>query len=115
VPVGAAWAVTWLNSYSVTQPFAHPAIPAGPAAEPPASPAAAQVFDSNQAVRFTLLPADTTVSLAAAISSANDKWVRSMSAEQKLFGGPVSVTGTVQETQTGAFNKSLKAGWKQTW
>jgi hypothetical protein len=49
------------------------------------------------------------------VSSANDKWLRSMSAEQKLFGGPLSITGTITETATGGQSKGLKAGFKQTW
>ena len=35
------------------------------------------------------------------------------SAEQKLFGGPVSITGAISETAAGAHDKSLKAGLKR--
>jgi hypothetical protein len=38
-----------------------------------------------------------------------------LSAEQKLFGGPLSVTGSVSETATGDTSKSLRAGFKRTW
>ena len=55
------------------------------------------------------------MSLGADISSADDKWLRTLSAEQKLFGGPFSVTGSVSETATGELSKSLKAGFKRTW
>jgi len=106
VPVGSNVAVTLQNSYSMSQTLAHGAAAAlGPA----------QVYGTNQAVRFNFLPIDTTVSLGAAISSTDDKWLRSLSAEQKLFGGPVSVTGSVSESATGEFSKSLKAGFKRTW
>jgi hypothetical protein len=108
VPVGSGLSVTWQNSYSVTQPLSQPAAS-------PLHPPSAQVFDSNQAIRFTILPADTTVSLAATISNTTDRWMRSMSAERKLFGGPVSLTGAVQETPSGDLSKSLKAGFKRTW
>ena len=53
--------------------------------------------------------------IIADISSTDDKWLRTLSAEQKLFGGPFSVTGSVSETATGDLSKSLKAGFKQNW
>jgi hypothetical protein len=42
-------------------------------------------------------------------------WLRTLSAEQKLFGGPFSVTGSVSETGTGDLSKSLKASFERTW
>ena len=69
----------------------------------------------SQALRFNILPTDTSVSVGADISSIDDKWLRTLSAEQKLFGGPFSVTGSVSETPTGDISKSLKAGFKRTW
>jgi hypothetical protein len=55
------------------------------------------------------------VSIGADISSTDDKWLRTLNAEQKLFGGPFSVTGSVSETPTGDTSKSLRAGFKRTW
>jgi hypothetical protein len=105
VPVGSDFAVTLQNGYSVTRSHPGTAAPS----------AAAQSWASNQALRLNILPTDTTVSLGAAISSTDDKWLRTLSAEQKLFGGPVSVTGSVSETASGDASKSLKAGFKRTW
>jgi hypothetical protein len=105
VPVGGGFAVTLQNGYSVTR--THPSAAA--------SSAASQSWATNQALRLNILPTDTTFSLGAAISSTDDKWLRTLSAEQKLFGGPVSVTGSVSETATGDTSKSLKAGFKRTW
>ena len=62
---------------------------------------------SSQALRFNVLPTDTTVSIGADISSTDEKWLRTLSAEQKLFGGPFSVTGSVSETPTGDMSKSF--------
>jgi hypothetical protein len=76
---------------------------------------AAQVFEGNHAVKFTVTPADTTISIGASSSSADDKWLRRLSAEQKLFGGPVSVAGAVSETSSGDLTKSLTAGFKRNW
>src|SRR5207245_2427576 len=75
----------------------------------------AHSWATSQALRFNFLPTDTSVSFGADISSTDDKWLRSLSAEQKLFGGPFSVTGSVSETASGDLSKSLKAGFKQNW
>ena len=70
---------------------------------------------TNQSLRLSLLPTDTTLSLDASLSSGADRWLRSLSAEQKLFGGPFSLSGAVSETSNGDFARSLKAGFKKNW
>ena len=102
VPVGDRVSVTLQNGLTVTRTL-------------PSAAAPRQGWASSQALRFELLPTDTSVSVGADISSADDKWLRTLSAEQKLFGGPVSVTGSVSETPGGDHSKSLKAGFKRTW
>jgi hypothetical protein len=103
VPVGDNLAVTLQNGVSVTRTL------------PSTAQAASQSWASSQAVRFNILPTDTTVSFGADISSTDEKWSRTLSAEQKLFGGPFSVTGSVGEAASGETSKSLKAGFKRTW
>ena len=103
VPVSDDVALTLQNGVSVTRTL--------PSAGQPPS----HSWASSQAVRFNILPTDTTVSLGADISSADEKWLRTLSAEQKLFGGPVSVTGSVSETPAGESAKSLKGTFKRTW
>ena len=102
VPVGDNVSLTLQNGVSVTRTLPH---------------AAGQVhgWASSQALRFNILPTDTSVSLGADISSTDDKWLRTLSAEQKLFGGPFSVGGSVSETAGGDVSKSLRAGFKRTW
>jgi hypothetical protein len=75
----------------------------------------AHSWATSQALRFNILPTDTSVSFGADISSIDDKWLRTLSAEQKLFGGPFSVTGSVSETPAGDLSKSLKADFKRSW
>ena len=102
MPVGDEVSVTLENGISVTRTLPHVSAPG-------------QGWASSQALRFNILPTDTSVSVGAGISSTEEKWLRSLSAEQKLFGGPVSVTGSVSETPAGEHAKSLRAGFKRTW
>jgi hypothetical protein len=103
VPVSDDVALTLQNGVSVTRTL------------PSAGQAASHSWASSQAVKFNILPTDTTVSLGADISSSDEKWLRTLSAEQKLFGGPVSVTGSVSETTSGESARSLKGTFKRTW
>jgi hypothetical protein len=103
VPVGENFSVTLQNGVAATRTL--PSV-----AQPPS-----QTWSSSQALRFNILPTDTTLSVGASISSTDDKWLRTLSAEQKLFGGPLSITGAVSETPAGDASKSLKAGFKRTW
>jgi hypothetical protein len=75
----------------------------------------AQTVEENHAVSFTFRPVNTTFSIGATHSNADESWRRSLSGEQRLFGGPVSITGAVSETGTGEFDRSLKAGFKRNW
>ena len=102
VPVGDDVSLTLQNGVSMTRSLPNAAGPV-------------HSWATSQALRFNLLPTDTSVSFGANISSTDDKWLRTLSAEQKLFGGPFSVTGSVNETATGDLSKSLKAGFKRTW
>ena len=102
VPVGDDVSLTLQNGVSMTRTL-------------PNAAGQAHSWASSQALRFNILPTDTSVSLGADISSSDDKWLRTLSAEQKLFGGPFSVTGSVSETPAGEISKSLKAGFKRSW
>ena len=102
VPVGDDVSLTWQNGVSMTRSL-------------PNATGQVHSWATSQALRFNFLPTDTSVSFGADISSVDDKWLRTLSAEQKLFGGPFSVTGSVSETATGDLSKSLKAGFKRSW
>ena len=84
VPVGENVTATLQNGLAVTSPF-------------PNATTHDHGWSSNQSLRFNVLPTDTSVSLGANISSTDEKWLPSLSAEQKLFGGPFNVTGSVSE------------------
>jgi hypothetical protein len=74
-----------------------------------------QTVEENHAVSFTFRPVNTTFSIGATHSNVDESWRRSLSAEQRLFGGPLSITGAVSETATGEFDRSLRAGFKRNW
>src|SRR5262249_17053801 len=99
VPLGDDVSLTLQNGVSMTRAL-------------PNATGQAHSWATSQALRFNILPTDTTVSLGADISSIDDKWLRTLSAEQKLFGGPFSVTGSGSETPTGEVSKNLQAGFK---
>jgi hypothetical protein len=48
------------------------------------------------------------------LSTTDDKWLRKVGAEQKLFDG-VTVSGSIGETAQGTANKSISAGFKRSW
>src|SRR5262245_50973127 len=100
VPIGENVTATLQNGLAVTSPL-------------PNATTHNHGWTSNQSLRFNVLPTDTSVSLGANISSTDEKWLPSLSAEQKLFGGPFSVTGSVSETPTGETSKSLTAGFNR--
>ena len=102
VPVGDDVSLTLQNGVSMTRSL-------------PNATGPVHSWATSQALRFNFLPTDTSVSFGADISSSDDKWLRTLSAEQKLFGGPVSVTGSVSETPAGESAKSLKGTFKRTW
>jgi hypothetical protein len=108
MPAGDDVSVTLQNGFAWVQPLLEgvPTVAHG---------SNANVVEENHAVRFTFLPMSTTLSIGAAASSADERWLRSLSAEQRLFGGPLSITGAVSETATGDLNRSLKAGFKRNW
>ena len=101
--LGDEIALTIQNGYSTERNFSN------------AQGAASHAWASNQSLRLSLLPTDTTLSVDASLSSGADRWLRSFSAEQKLFGGPFSLSGSVGETSSGDLSKSLRAGFKQNW
>ena len=103
VPMSDDLALTLQNGVSLTQTL------------PSAGQPAVHSWASSQAVRFNIRPTDTTLSVGADITSTDERWLRTLSAEQKLFGGPVSVTGAVSETASGESAKSVKGTFKRTW
>jgi hypothetical protein len=68
----------------------------------------------DQSARLSVADTGTSLIAGQTLSSPDDKWLRKIGAEQKLFGG-VSVTGSIGETPQGTANKSISAGFKRSW
>jgi hypothetical protein len=74
----------------------------------------ARNYETDQSAKLSITDTGTSFTAGQTLSSTDDKWLRKIGAEQKLFGG-VSVSGSIGETPLGTTNKSLSAGFKQSW
>jgi len=73
-----------------------------------------QNYQTDQSAKLSINETGTSFSAGQSLSSTDDKWLRKVGAEQKLFGG-VSISGSIGETPLGTTNKSVTAGFKQSW
>ena len=74
----------------------------------------ARSFETDQQARFNITDSGTSLLAGQTMATTDDRWLRKVGAEQKLFGG-VSISGTISETLQGPANKSLTAGFKHSW
>jgi hypothetical protein len=102
VPISGGMALTLQNGYAVTQSLANP------------GGVATHVYSGDGAVRLEL-PSATALSAGARMSSTDERLLPSVSAEQKLFGSPLSVTGSISQRPTGETDRSITAGFKKSW
>jgi len=73
-----------------------------------------RTYQTERSARLDVGETGTSFSAGQSISTSDDKWLRRMGAEQKLFGG-VSISGSIGETAQGSTNKSVSAGFKKSW
>lgn len=106
VPLSDQYSVTLSNGYNVTQQGVVP-VP-GIAAHPTRS------YETDQSAKLSIGDTGTSVTAGQTLSSTDDRWLRKIGAEQKLFDG-VTVSGSVAETAQGATSKSISAGFKKSW
>ena len=71
-------------------------------------------YEIDQSAKLSIADTGTSFIAGQSLSSTDDKWLRKIGAEQKLFGG-VTISGSIGETALGASNKSLSAGFKRSW
>ena len=106
LPLGDQYSLTLQNGYNVTQQgiLLVPGVVARPV----------RSYETEQSARLSIADTGTSLIAGQTLSSADDKWLRKVGAEQKLFDG-VSITGSIGETPLGTTNKSLTAGFKRSW
>ncbi len=106
LPLSEQYSLTLQNGYNVIQQGVVP-VP-GIAAHP------SRNYQTEQSAKLSITDTGTSLVAGQTLSTTDDKWLRKIGAEQKLFDG-VSVSATIGETPQGATNKSLTAGFKHSW
>ena len=106
VPLNDQASLTLSNGYDMTQQGMVP-VPGMAAREE-------RTYDTDQSAKVELTETGTSLTAGQTLSTSDDKWLRKIGAEQKLFGG-VTVSGSIGETAQGTTNKSVTAGYKKSW
>jgi len=74
----------------------------------------ARNYETDQSAKLSIDGTGTSFIAGQTLSTADDKWLRKFGAEQRLFDG-VTVSGSIDETASGAANKSISARFKRSW
>lgn len=106
LPLNEQYSLTLQNGYNVVQQGVVP-VP-GIVGRP------VRNYQTEQSAKLSITDTGTSFIAGQTLSSADEKWLRKIGAEQKLFDG-VSISGSVGETAQGVTNKSLTAGFKRSW
>jgi len=106
VPISEQYSLTLQNGYNLIQQGIVP-VP-GIVSRP------ARSYETDASARLSIVDTGTSFMAGQTLSTNDDKWLRRIGAEQKLFEG-VTVSGSVGETPTGATNKSFGAGFRRSW
>jgi hypothetical protein len=106
LPLSEQYSLTLKNDYNLIQQGIVP-VP-GIVSHP------ARSHETDQSARLSITDTGTSLVAGQTLSTSDDKWLRKVGAEQKLFDG-VTISGSIGETPSGAANKSLSAGFKRSW
>jgi hypothetical protein len=106
VPLSEQYSVTLKNDYNLIQQGLVP-VP-GIVSHP------ARSYETDQSAKLSIADTGTSLIAGQTLSTSDDKWLRKVGAEQKLFDG-VTISGSIGETPSGAASKSLSAGFKRSW
>jgi hypothetical protein len=106
VPLNDQTSLTLSNGYNMTQQGMVP-VP-GMVSRPE------RTYDTDQSAKVELSETGTSLTAGQTLSTSDDRWLRKVGAEQKLFGG-VTISGSIGETAQGTTNKSVTAGYKKSW
>jgi hypothetical protein len=106
LPLSEQYSLTLQNGYNVIQQgvVPVPGIPGRPVRN----------YETDQSARLSITDTGTSFIAGQTLSSADDRWLHKIGAEQKLFGD-ISISGSIGETTLGTSNKRLTAGFKRSW
>ncbi|MGA9954515.1 MAG: hypothetical protein WBQ22_14915, partial [Bradyrhizobium sp.] len=97
------YSLTLQNGYNMTQGLA-----------PMPGSAGHTIYETEQSAKFGIADTGTSFSAGQTLSTTDDRWLRKIGAEQKIVGG-FNISGSIAETPLGIANKSVSAGFKQSW
>ncbi|MEH2529443.1 hypothetical protein V1277_004180 [Bradyrhizobium sp. AZCC 1588] len=106
LPISEQYSLTLKNDYNLIQQGIVP-VP-GIVGHPASS------YETDQSAKLSIADTGTSLIAGQTLSTSDDKWLRKVGAEQKLFDG-VTISGSIGETPSGAANKSLSAGFRRSW
>ena len=106
LPLSEQYSLTLQNGYNIIQQGVTPV--------PGLGGHATRNYEVDRSAKLSLTDTGTSLIAGESLSSTDDKWLRKIGAEQKLFGG-VTINGSIAETALGTSNKSLSAGFKRSW
>jgi hypothetical protein len=106
LPLSEQYSLTLKNDYNLIQQGIVP-VP-GIISHP------ARSHETNQSARLSITDTGTSLIAGQTLSTSDDKWLRRIGAEQKLFDG-VTISGSIGETPSGTASTSLSAGFKRSW
>jgi hypothetical protein len=101
--LGDQYSLTLENGYNMTQGFA-----------PMPGTASRTTYGTDQSAKLGIAETGTSFSAGQSLSTTDDRWLRKIGAEQKIVGG-FNISGSIAETPLGIANKSISAGFKQSW
>lgn len=103
---GPATTLSLQGGYSITDPAALPLI-----AQPPRTQATTSM---DQSAKLQFGPSGTSLIAGQTLSSTEERWLKSVGAEQALFGD-ITLSGGLSETAAGGLSKRVAAGFHKTW
>jgi hypothetical protein len=101
--LGEQYSLTLQNGYNMTEGLA-----------PMPGAAGHTIYETEQSAKFGIVDTGTSFSAGQTLSTTDDRWLRKIGAEQKIVGG-FNISGSIAETPLGIANKSVSAGFKQSW
>ncbi len=97
------YSFTLQNGYNMMQGFA-----------PVPGSAGRATYGTEQSAKLGLNDTGTSFSAGQSLSTTDDKWLRRIGAEQNIVGG-FNISASIAETPLGIANKSVSAGFRQSW